>query len=90
MTRELTTCKSCHAPIFFAQTSKGEFMPIDAEPAENGNVLVTGPDTCPVAAVVNRGQASGLRAAGYPLYLPHFVTCPFADKYRRTAKETQR
>lgn len=82
-----TTCKACHARIFFVQTAKSERMPVDLRPASNGNLAVTPGvgDELPTAVVLTLGQAVGMRAAGKPTYLSHFVGCPKAGEFRKRA-----
>lgn len=77
-----TSCGSCGAAIVWAKTQRGERMPVDAEPSDNGNVLVTGQPPNRRAGVLTRGQAEGARAVGQQLHLSHFVTCPHAGSHR--------
>lgn len=73
----VTSCKSCGAPIVWATTTGGAAIPLDPEPADDGNVLV---DTETGKATVLGSQA------GYePLerYKSHFATCPHAKRWRR-------
>jgi hypothetical protein len=72
-----TPCPDCRAPIRWLTTQVGKRMPVDAEPSERGNVLLTGD----VAGVLNPGQAGAARAAGAPLYLHHRLSCPFASRW---------
>lgn len=79
-------CSECAAPIVWAKTvgAKGatKAFPVDPKPDPvKGNVTVTGG----VAVVLRAAQADGARAAGQPLYVSHFVTCPYADRFRRKA-----
>lgn len=58
-------------------------MPVDAQPAADGNVLLTGPDdAAPVAKVVD---PSAPPLSGWPggLRHSHFTTCPKAAEWRR-------
>lgn len=78
-----STCRSCGAPIVWAVTeATGARIPIDAEPAPDGNLRVR-PGEPPKAAVVGATidlldpEDDGTR------YLSHFVTCPNADEHRR-------
>lgn len=75
------SCTSCGAAMFFATTTDGKELPVDAQPAADGTVSVTFTDP-PTAVVVGRGQAAGMRAAGIQLYRSHFATCPNADHHR--------
>jgi hypothetical protein len=81
----LDMCGSCKAPIFWAATENGAKMPIDAEPVDpahgGGNVTLTDrPGMLPLARVhAHAGTLFGVRV----VYRSHFVTCPFAARYRR-------
>lgn len=79
-------CGECGGPIHWAKTvgAKGatKAFPVDPKPdPEKGNVTVNGG----VAVVLRAAQVPGARAAGQPLYVSHFVTCPYADRFRRAA-----
>ncbi|PXY17364.1 hypothetical protein BA062_37785 [Prauserella flavalba] len=79
-------CKSCRARILWATTRDGERMPVNADPASNGNVLLALQDGQLAAAVLTAGQARMSRARRIPLRLAHFATCPKADHHRRRAR----
>lgn len=81
-------CRSCGAPIIWAQTVNGKAMPIDAEPVPDGNVLLTGR-----RVETRRGTlAPECRVEGdtpmFPdgadRYMSHFATCPQADQWRKS------
>jgi hypothetical protein len=74
-----TRCRSCRAEIFWAATSHGKRMPVDAQPVEDGN-LVIAPGDLPTAYVVDPGQPD---LTGEPRYTSHFASCPHADQHRR-------
>lgn len=76
-------CESCDAEIIWARTQRGERMPLDAEPSESGNVLLTGQPPKRRAGVLTRGQAEGARAVGQRLHLSHFASCPMASAHRK-------
>jgi hypothetical protein len=42
------TCNSCGAPIRWSRTLKGSYMPLDAEPNPDGNVVLYDNGTCRV------------------------------------------
>lgn len=90
MTRERTTCSGCHQPIFFATTTNGRQIPVDWDPADDGNLSIFDVATGPAANVLTLGQAAGMRAAGIAVYRSHFARCPFADEFRRKARHTAR
>ena len=85
-----TSCGSCGAPIVWAKTQRGERMPIDAEPSDTGNVLLTGQPPQRRAGVLSRGQAEGARAVGQRLHLSHFATCPHAGSHRAQGRRQRR
>ena len=59
--------------IFWAKTKRGRQMPVNAEPDENGNLVVDGP--------IIRQAIEGDH--GQPLYKSHFATCSAADAFRK-------
>jgi hypothetical protein len=73
-------CRSCHRPIIWAVNGKtGKSMPVDADPADNGNIeLLPRAGAAPEAVV--HAQPPML-ATG--LYLSHFATCPDRDRWRK-------
>lgn len=79
------TCRSCGAPISWAFTLKGKRLPMDPDPAENGNVILPiDEDGLPLPAIVFRDAEDAMD--GFPganRYLSHFVTCPNAGAHRR-------
>lgn len=72
-------CRSCQAPIRWAATETGKRMPIDAEPAPDGNITVHRDDTGTVLATVHPVGAD-LEA---PRWTSHFATCPAAGQHRK-------
>jgi len=70
-------CRSCAAPIYWAITTDGKRMPVDAEPVLGGNIDLD--FNLPISAhVVPKGSQH--KAS---LYTSHFVTCPNATTHRR-------
>jgi hypothetical protein len=66
-------CKSCGAPIEWATSAKtGKAIPLDAEPAADGNLVVidgiAGPAIATEPAEIRRKS--------------HFATCPQAASWR--------
>jgi hypothetical protein len=55
----------------------GRANPVDAEPAENGNIWI-GEDG--IGRVVAKGN---YETVCVPLYISHFATCPDAAKFRK-------
>lgn len=70
-------CRSCGAAIRWVYTASGRKMPIDAEPASDGNLEI-------VRGVAQLAQTDlfGNAPCG-PFYISHFATCPNARKHRK-------
>lgn len=73
------SCKSCNRPVIWCRTANAKKMPVDPDPAPNGNVEVTEVNGI-YLATVHAQRPFGLDA---PLHLSHFVTCPNADSHRK-------
>lgn len=93
----MSVCSSCRRPILWCVTEGGKRMPIDPEPHSEGNVVKTGRtemvpgqyrpvDVVRVLTKADRslfdqpddeGDVAGAR------FMPHFATCPNADRHRR-------
>lgn len=73
-----TACNYCAKQIIWLRTRTGAFMPVDAQPAPNGNVLRSGDH----AGVLGKNQAAAARAEGAPLHLHHAINCPDASKWQ--------
>lgn len=82
MGERIAKCRSCGALIFWARTSSGKSMPIDAMPTSDGNIeLGTDPGTMETTAHVRDGSwPEGLTGERYT---SHFATCPQAAQHRR-------
>lgn len=77
----MSACRSCGAPVRWVITSRGKRMPLDAEPVDDGNVVLDMSDrNDPVAIVVPPEQ---ILVEDGPRYVSHFATCPNADQHRR-------
>jgi hypothetical protein len=74
----VSMCSRCGAAIKWAVTVNDKFMPVDAEPSENGNVELI-EDGRVRRAIVHTQPL----LAPIPLHTSHFVTCPEADDHRR-------
>ena len=74
---ERTTCP-CGAPIFWAVTKNNKPIPIDAEPAADGNLRLEDG----VAHYLTKTDQMSMFASG-PRYVSHFATCPDAASYRK-------
>lgn len=79
----MTACRSCGAPVTWALTENKKWMPVDAEPAADGNVLLTAGN--PPLAKVLTSFGKGLLGNGERLYRSHFSTCPNARSHRKAA-----
>jgi hypothetical protein len=73
-----SNCGSCQAPVIGALTVNGKFMPVDAEPREDGNLTLTDADPIPHVTVIKAGQT-----VDGPRYVSHFATCSNAAQHRR-------
>lgn len=80
-------CGSCGRPmadVLTAASGGVKAMPLDITPVEDGgNVWLSSRGALTVANVIGRGKQVPLEAAGLPLYVAHFVTCPDAARFRR-------
>jgi hypothetical protein len=77
---KIVPCRSCKAPIFFAQIlSSGKPIPIDFAPVPDGNLVTVDPAGRQVQVLAPS------EIAGYPghKYQPHFRSCPDAKSWRR-------
>lgn len=73
-------CATCHAEIIWARTPRLQWMPVDAEPSPDGNVLLHwGAD----GLVHCRTLGTAQRFGRTDLRLSHFVGCPDSVKWRR-------
>ncbi len=88
----ITVCSAqeCSARIRWVLTETGKRMPIDADPAPDGNLYFPQDepglfpvDEAPAEPTVRAVTVARPAPAGVPLYLSHFVTCPAADDFRR-------
>jgi hypothetical protein len=73
-------CRSCGAPIVWAETVKGRRIPIDAQPAHDGNIRLEdrGQFVPPLAHVLT-GQIENTQR-----WRSHFASCPNAAQHRHT------
>ena len=89
----MSVCKSCGAPIIWAVSPGGKFMPVDGEPVEAGTILLSHQQVGepPVARVQLVDDLERLRAeherspqAGpLRLFTSHLATCPNVATHRR-------
>lgn len=74
---ETRPCRRCGNPIWFLKTPSGATMPLDADPVEDGNVIVKDG-----MAVVLKQDLFSQPPEG-PRYLSHFATCPAPREFRK-------
>ena len=73
---KLASCRSCGAEILWVKMESGKNMPVDADPVDDGNLLVDW--NALLAHVIPKGaDYSGLR------FKSHFSTCPNAKQHRK-------
>lgn len=65
----MAQCKSCGAPIIWAETPNGKKMPLDAKPEKRAVLTVSASDK-----TVAQIQST---------YMPHWSSCPNADAHRK-------
>lgn len=83
----ISRCFSCGAPITWAVTPKGKRMPVDAEPVDDGNLVLERQKDGTLLALP-ASKAPTLPGLTQPRYVSHFATCPQAKEHRhRRAKE---
>ncbi len=83
----MSTCKSCGAPVCFAKSASGKWMILNAEPSEDGNVVL---DFRPQygrhdASVFKDAETAKTFAPNEPRYLDHHVTCPQSKDWKAKA-----
>jgi hypothetical protein len=79
-------CRSCGQRMLWAKTESGKSIPLDPEPAPDGNVALDGA----VAMVLGPEAAAQCRAAGGRLYKSHFATCSHPERHRKEQQDTGR
>lgn len=69
----MSQCRSCGKPIIWTVTAvAGRAMPLDAQPVENGNIIIRDGIAC----------VSKEKAEGELMYISHFATCIYAKRHR--------
>ena len=77
------TCRKCKAAVVMARhIGTGKPAPIEIQPSDDGNILVTG-DTYEVVPAAERQRR---RERGFVLRKNHFATCGFAKQFARRLK----
>jgi len=93
-------CRSCGAPVWWAWTTNGKRMPVDAAPTPDGNLMAVDEEGTvlqieAIDAAVAAGQSSTVwvarrahRSVGdLPRWTSHFATCPQGPKWRKRDKD---
>lgn len=77
-------CKGCGQEIYWLQTRAGKSMPCDtdpvaywAKPKAQGKVVLANGEVVSCVFTGNIDKSTGIG------YIPHFATCPQADRFRR-------
>lgn len=87
----VTRCRACGARIFFATTREGRPIPVDVDPAADGNLALHAKGNgMPRATVVTALQRAGMKVDGLPVFATHLSTCPDADAFRRKHERRSR
>jgi hypothetical protein len=76
-------CSSCSKPILWGVTSKGKRIPIDVDPAPNGNIRLKIDGAALRVDVLNFVQRDEAKARGEPLYITHLASCVDGDQFRK-------
>jgi hypothetical protein len=79
-------CRSCDAPMFWAETVNGKRIPIDAVPVHDGNIrIIQRPNLIPLAVYQTQIETfkHWPKIASAETYVSHFATCPQRDSWRK-------
>lgn len=87
----MSRCKSCGAEIRFIKTISGKSMPVNAEHVYYKYKLgakdrVVTPNGEVLPCIIYDAEKDDLSQAEGWGYVPHFATCPDADKHRKRGK----
>jgi hypothetical protein len=75
----MSVCRSCNATIIFLKNDKtGRPMPIDPEPDQSGNVVITGN----LFRVLNETDKAEAIRLDVPIHTSHFQTCTHSKDWR--------
>lgn len=69
-------CQYCTGPIVWAENTRGDPLPVDADPHADGHLWLTVDDRGITAGALTAGQAAGAREQGQRLHRPHRDSCP--------------
>ena len=74
-------CRKCYAPIKFVKRETGKWMPYNPEELD---LQIIDPETLVISAKDGWiDKAREVSAANGPWHLPHWITCPNADEFRK-------
>lgn len=71
----MSRCTTCNAEIRWVSTQSGQRLPLDLQPAKDGNILIV----AGFARVIPLEERANIKA---PLYKSHFATCPDAESHK--------
>jgi hypothetical protein len=74
MALEQRKCRGCGAPIFWAKTPAGKWLPLEAAPGAEGLLIVVDGRIVSYAVNLQEGQQT---------YRAHWRSCPFAGQQRQ-------
>ena len=80
-------CKSCGAALLWVTTTSAKWMPLNADPDPEEGTVVLEDDLVgagQIAHVLDVEAAARASVRGEPVYVPHFQTCPDADRWRKS------
>ena len=81
-----TKCKSCGARMFWAVAAKsGKRLPVNAEPAANGNLVLALRSKPPAPAELIAEAFDAEKHEGRNRFTSHFSNCPQSAQHRRKA-----
>jgi hypothetical protein len=80
---EACRAKGCNTAIIWTRTDKGRWMPVEAEPSDDGNVVIMWSGSDVRARVLTVVQTRDRQLLQGRLHVSHFAACPEADRFRR-------
>lgn len=81
---QVATCQKCSARIIMARHKRTRNpAPIEVDPSDDGNILVTGDEY----EIVPKDERQKVRDRGFVLRKNHFATCRFAKSFSRAEQE---
>lgn len=87
MKLKLSECSSCGAPIIWAKTSPIKWLPVDAEPNSQGNIVLREEHEEVLAKVIGKTELwrYSVKNPDAVFRMSHFATCPNSNGHRKTA-----